>query len=1526
MTESSQPLGIAIVGMSCAFPGADSPEQFWRNIRDGVESLTVLSDEDLAAAGVDPALSKAPNYVKLAASIEGIDLFDAGFFGMSPREAELMDPQQRLFLEHCWRAVEAGGYDPTRVDVPVGVYAGAGVNTYVTQIRSNADVQALNASGESLHDVGSVENDLDYLTTRVSYKLNLTGPSINVTTACSTSLVAIHMAAQALRTFECDMALAGGVAVSPPVKSGYVYREGAINSFDGHTRSFDAASTGTVLGSGIGVVLLKRLEDALADGDVIHAVIIGTAVNNDGADKAGFTAPGVPGQAEVTASAHAVAGITADSVTYQEAHGTGTRLGDPIEVQALTQAYRETTDATNYCALGSVKANIGHMDTAAGVAGLIKAALAAKNGVIPPQIHFEQPNPGLELETSPFYIPTVASAWQPAEFPRRAGVSAFGFGGTNAHVLVEQPPARQERPESADWQILPVSARDEQAVGEYLGSLADWLDESDRDRAPLSDVSATLQVGRTRFARRAAVVARTAQEAATAMRARSGAPVAQAIANPEVSFLFPGQGSQHAQMGRDLYREQPVFRAEFDRCADLFAAELGTDLRTVLFESESESQEQGAEHPVNQTRLTQPALFAVEYALAHTFAAFGVRPSAMIGHSLGEIVAATLAGVFTLEDAVRVVVKRAALMEAAPPGAMLAIALPAAEVEPLLPAGVSIAAYNGPRLVVATGAEAAIDQLAEELTARGANPRKLRVSCASHSELMEEPARQFVEFLRGIPMARPTQRVVSNVTGDWLTDADACDPEYWGRHLRGAVHFTQGLERLTSAVDGPLVEVGPGGGLLSLARANQAASAGRSLIPAMRHPKDSDDDTRVLFAALAALWETGVEPDWAGGEERTLRRVTLPTYPFQRRSYWIAGSSEEEQRLSRRLLDRADDPGHWFYAPSWRRTAGAGQLRPVGPEGWTAPDSVLVVTDKAGLASGRPEALAEQLRGTGRRCVLLADGDRYIRHSDELVELTLTDSAHLRLALTEEDAGDGRTALVFLPGAQDAVADPAGPSLALLALGRTLADTAWSGELLVVTDGSFDVLGHEDSNPAGWLLDGIARVLPREVPGLACRVVDLDPAATPQGVAADLADELTAHQPDAVIAYRRGRRWLRGIEPLTAGTRSARGPREGGVYLITGGLGGIGLSLAEFLAERYRAKLVLTGVTPFPEPEQWDGWLADHDERDRVSRRIERLRRIERHGGEVLAVSSDVSDAVAVRQLIARTEERFGRLDGVVHAAGLPGGALVQALDPDAFLRVLAPKVLGGQHLLAATEGRDLDFLMLFSSLNVIDGRFGIADYTAANNYLDGLAHQAWHRGRTEVVAVDWTGWRDLGMALDAGSTAEGNEELREVERLTIMSEAGLASFMSEPEGHEAFVRSLGLGLPQVHISTQDLNAVVEHGRRLDVATALEALAQADRRRGAYERPEIGSAYEAPADGAESFLCEVLQLLLGIEQVGATDNFFELGGNSLLALDVIARVKRRFEVEVAIGRWLALPTPRGMAGLVAEQLAPAEAP
>jgi acyl transferase domain-containing protein len=695
-------MDIAVIGMSCAYPGAREPDAFWRNIVAGVESLTDLSDDDLREAGEAPELTRAHEYVRRAACIDDVDLFDAEFFGFTPREAERTDPQRRLFLEHCWRAIEDAGYDPRRIPGPVGVYAGQSINTYIRNVRSHVDWGEAARAGERWENYGALENDMDYLAPKVSYHLGLTGPSIPLGTACSTSLVAIHLACQALRTFECDAALAGGVAVTLPAKRGYLYIEGGIASADGRTRTFDARSTGTVFGSGVGVLLLKRLEDALGDGDNIAGVIVGSAINNDGGARAGFSTPSVEGQAEVIAQAQAVAGVHPDTITYLEAHGTGTPVGDPIEVAALTKAFREHTDRRGYCVIGSVKANIGHVDAAAGVAGLIKALYAVREGVIPPQLNFSEPNQALRLHESPFRVAVRREPWRTADSaPRRAGVSSFGIGGTNAHVVIEQPPVTDRERESGDWHVLPVSARDDQALSEALGRLAGALDGGS---LRLDDTAFTLQHGRTRFGRRAAVAAPNPAAAVRALRQRQDLPFTDGHREPSTVFLFPGQGAHFPGMASGLYRFDPEFTTAFDRCAELFSPLLEYDLRDLVFEG---SATRGAAL-LDRSRFIQPALFSVEYSLARTLIAYGVRPSAMLGHSLGELVAAAIADVFTLEDAVRVIDARARFMDEAPPGAMLSVPVPESELH--LPDGVTVAAYIGPRLVTLAGQRQLLDE------------------------------------------------------------------------------------------------------------------------------------------------------------------------------------------------------------------------------------------------------------------------------------------------------------------------------------------------------------------------------------------------------------------------------------------------------------------------------------------------------------------------------------------------------------------------------------------------------------------------------------------------------------------------------------------------------------------------------------------------------------------------------------------------------------------------------------------------
>ena len=874
--DSDKTLSIAIIGMAGRFPGASSIEAFWQNLANGVESITTLTDDELLAAGVSPKLLSNPRYVRARARLDGVADFDASFFGMSPREASTTDPQHRVFLEHAWEALEHAGIDPARFQGSIGVYGGAGADGYL--LHHLAPNRPLMESLGALSPV--IGNDKDHLTTRVAYKLDLRGPSITVQTACSTSLVAVQLACQALLGYQCDAALAGGVSIGFPRGTGHLHQPGNILSPDGHCRAFDAAAQGTVAGDGAGVVVLRRLADALAAGDPILAVILGTAVNNDGSAKVGYTAPSVDGQAEVIAMAHAVAGINAESISYVEAHGTGTALGDPIEVAALTQAFRAGTDAQGFCGLGSLKPNIGHLNTAAGVASLIKTVLALHHESLPPSLHFQVPNPAIDFASSPFVVNAARTPWPRAAAPRRAGVSSFGFGGTNAHVVLEEAPLPPAAGPSRPLQLLVLSARTPAALEAATANLATHLER--HPEQSLADVAHTLESGRRAFTHRRVVLAPSSSGAAAALRdpARASTGETEPGAEPEIAFLFPGQGAQHPGMGADLYHGEPVYRAVVDECAAILAPLLGLDIRRVIHDS-NYCHENGAAADLTATALAQPALFVTEMALARLWISFGVRPAAMIGHSLGEYTAACLAGVFSLPDALTLVAARGRLMATAAPGVMLSIDLAEADVRPWLGESLSLAALNGPASVVVSGAEAAIAHLEARLAQRGAVSRRLRTSHAFHSASMDPLLAAFTAEVRKVRLHAPQIPYLSSVTGAFITAAEATDPAYWARHLRATVRFSPGLPAI--AEGRTLLEVGPGRALTALARQH-----GLTAIPTLGGAGARASDLEALLGALGELWISGARVDWSGvraGETR--RRVHLPTYPFERQRHWI---------------------------------------------------------------------------------------------------------------------------------------------------------------------------------------------------------------------------------------------------------------------------------------------------------------------------------------------------------------------------------------------------------------------------------------------------------------------------------------------------------------------------------------------------------------------------------------------------------------------------------------------------------------
>ncbi len=873
---------IAIIGMSVRLPGAGSVAEFWGNLCAGRESITFFSDEELLEAGVAASDLQNPKYVKAAAMLESVEAFDAKFFGFSPREAEIIDPQHRLFMTCCWEALETAGYNPHKFPGRIGVFAGAGFNTYLFNLFLNP--AAVGALG---YFQTMMMNGADHLTSVVSYKMNLTGPAVTIQTACSTSLVATHFACQSLLQGESDMILAGGASITIPQKVGYLFQEGGINSPDGHCRAFDAKSEGTINASGIAVVLLKRLSDALVDNDTVYAVIKGSAINNDGSAKIGYSAPSVEKQAEVILEALEISGVGAEEICFVEAHGTGTPLGDPIEVEALKRAYRQTTSKNSFCALGSVKTNIGHTDTAAGVAGLIKAALALYHRQLPPSLHFETPNPKINFAESPFYVNTRLLGLTDRDGVLKAGVSSFGLGGTNAHLILAEPPRVESVESRKKWHLLPLSTQNPQSLEKLTAKYRTFLTENPTEK--LADVAFTLQNGRTAFrCRRFTIAENTAQTAElfTELNPQKVFTAMQDATRQPVAFLFPGLGSQYPRMAHGLRQSNKFFKREYEAVEEIFRDLKGESFSRRL-ENPSLSEEE-LKDLMMEPEISLPAIFSLEYALAKTLEKYGIFPQIMLGHSFGEYAAACLAGVFSLEKAARLVLYRAELLEKVKGGAMLSVAAGEAAVSPYLDEAVSVALINGKNLTTLAGSVEAVDRLQTRLAENGIESKKIFVRTAMHSPQVDPIMQPLEDFVAALAPEPPKIPYISCITGKIIEAATATDPAYWSAHLRKTVKFDDALATLYANQEIIPLEVGPGTTLNTLARQHPKRASGQIPLSIMKHPAAGADDEYVFLQTLGRLWLSGAAVNTENlydSEKR--RRVPLPTYPFDEGKYWV---------------------------------------------------------------------------------------------------------------------------------------------------------------------------------------------------------------------------------------------------------------------------------------------------------------------------------------------------------------------------------------------------------------------------------------------------------------------------------------------------------------------------------------------------------------------------------------------------------------------------------------------------------------
>ncbi|WP_334063616.1 type I polyketide synthase [Limimaricola cinnabarinus] len=1342
---------IAIVGMAVDLPGAPTLDAFWQLLSESRTAIRRLSPEELAQAGVPEETSQRPDYVPFGAPLEGHDRFDAGFFGLTPKDAAIMDPQHRRFIRTAWAALENAGRLPEGFDGAIGVYAGCGPNDYyMRNLMGNADLQ---------RDVGAfllrhTGNDKDFLATRLSHMLDLTGPAVSVQTACSTSLVAVHMAAQALLTGECDMALAGGATIEQPQGRGYLWREGEILSPDGMCRAFDHRAQGTVFGSGAAVVALRRLEDAVAAGDHVWAVIRGTAINNDGAQKASYLAPSVEGQAAAVTAALRMAGVGAESLGLVECHGTGTPLGDPIEVAALTRAFRETTQARGFCRIGSVKTGIGHTDTAAGAASLIKAALALHHAAIPGTPGFEAPNPAMALAESPFEVAATTQPWPRGATPRRAGVNSLGVGGTNAHAVLEEAPARGEAAPS-DWpfELIRISARSREGLDATAASLAAHLRA--HPELALCDVAATLAQGRRALPHRRVLLAETGAEAADLLDGRDPrrAATARAQADPEVVFLFPGGGAQQPGMGHDLYETEPVFRDWIDHG---FAAmgEEGAALRALW--SPAPGREAEAAAALRRPSRQLPLLLIVEHALARLWIGWGVRPARLIGHSMGENTAAVVAGIMTFEEALGLVRLRGALFEETEAGAMLSVALPAEELRAELGEELDLAAINAPALCVASGPVAGIAALAEKLAARGVEARRIPIEVAAHSRLLDPVLPRFLEHLRNMRLSPPEIPVISNRTGRALTAAEATDPAYWAEHLRHTVDFDAALHGLGAGAR-VFVEIGPGTSLGSFATQQPGIGPGRTLA-GLRPASAPGSDDRHMIMALGRLWAMGGTFDEAQLWTPDHRRVPLPGTTLDESRHFIAPARAAAEPPAHPA--REDDMDRWAWRPGWSRRYPGGAYEAGGDLAAQEAGNWLVFLDETGLGAG----LVARLRAAGHAVACVAPGPREAQTgpADWTIRPEAGEEAHRWLfeQLAEAELLPERAVHLWCvtaprrrgrKGHRQRMQLLGYQGLMHLARGWHAAQGDRALRLLVVSSEAYAAAPRDRPDPTKATLDGPALVIPRELPGFALSRLDLS-APRRAGRAAQIEavlEEALSSPASAPVAWRAGVRRER-VPRRVALPAAAPVLRHGGAVMITGGLGGIGLTLAETLIREAQAPVALVSRRGLPPRESWEGRIAAGGEGEEP-RLIRAVLRLEALGGRVMVLRADATDLEQMRDAVARATSGLGPLSGVIHAAGRLDDAPVLGRDPAAAEAVLAPKLQGLMVLDALFPDGRLDWMALCASSSGWTTPAGQADYVAANAALDAYA-QSHAGGATRVVAVDWGIWADTGMAARGGS------------------------------------------------------------------------------------------------------------------------------------------------------------------------------
>lgn len=1504
---------VAIIGMSGRFPQSEDINEFWSNLKNGIEGITFFTDDELIEEGLDPEFIRNPNYVKAKGIVKNAEYFDAEFFGYSPREAQLMDPQIRFLHECAWEALEDAGYACENKST-VGLFVSSSNNYYwmnnvANQCRGQVDDFSIN-----------ILNDRDFLSTHISYKLNLTGPSVTIQTACSSSMIAVITAIDNINNGKCEMALAGGVSITYPNKMGYLYQEGMINSPDGHCRAFDTDAKGTLMGNGIGLVVLKNLEKAVQNRDNIYAVIKGSAVNNDGNEKIGYTAPSINGQAKVIQEAQKNAGIKSEDISYIETHGTGTVLGDPIEIEGLTQAF--DTQEKQICAIGSVKTNVGHLDAAAGITGIIKTALAIKNRLIPPILHYKKPNPGIDFNDSPFFVNTELSEWNPDGRPIYAGVSSFGIGGTNAHMILGEAPVIQEQEALIPNNLVVISARTEKALEKATINLKEYLENN--SNINMLDFSYTLQNGRKAFPCRRMFVCDTQEDAIEILSSGHQTTQSSRVVrklhtnrveneNKNIVFMFSGLGSQYINMGLELYEKEESFRNHLNYCFDILKTldNRGIDYMHILY-PQGESAASEMQFNLNDIDIAQPIVFCFEYATAKMLGGWGINPTALVGYSFGEYAAACLAGVFSVEDALKIILYRGYLISQLPKGAMLSVPKSKEQIMPLLNS-VNLAIDNGLSCIV-SGKISDVKAFEKMLNQKSIMCMYIDTSHALHSKELASIALEFENMIKGIKLNVPKIRYVSNLTGSWITDEQATDANYWARHMMETVRFNDDVQTLISENNETIfIEIGSGNDLSQmLIRCMNDTSKRHKVINTIRPAQRKVSDIKYLLNRIGELWLSGVSVDWSKlSWNKVAKRISLTSYPFERNYYWldrIADNTESELK-SKWFFGKKKNMEEWFYSKSWERLA----LR---SEREDAEDN----TERWLIFSGNEpieQLFINKMIEYGKEIIVIEKGaiyekvnnNRFIFNPCQRIEYNL-----LFEELCKQDmAPDGILHMWTLTNNSfdeeniDTVKssiDNGFYSLLYIAQAIGTYNIVKDITIKLISNNVFDIIGGDLKKPENSTAYAPIKIIPLEYDNIKCYGIDIN--VMQQGDLEEsrqvklITEDILFNKNEKIVAFRGCYRWVPTIKRISLNKPQNKGGYlvNDGVYVITGGLGGMGLTIAKDLAREVKAKIILIGRTQLPDPATWSEYKDREVYDEVIASKIEKLIEIKKYGSEIEVINADVSDFEVMETLSDELFKKYGRINGIYHTAGVAEyDGVIQNKQYEQVERILAPKVYGT--LIINKLFKDLDFIFMCSSLATViyHTKVGQVAYCAANEFIDAFGSYKVANSYENTYVVNWADWQDVGMSVQSAEHWGQKLNMQNAQKI-------LEDGISPNEGIGVIDTVLANKFNHVMASPEDLITKIDLYNKTGTTTLAEIL---DENRGEnefYQRPNLSSEYIAPVTEVEHQLCKIWEKLFGITQIGIKDDFFELGGDSLKAITAISQIHKIVNIRLTLAEFL----------------------